>query len=215
MSIVRVLIWHGLTLAAVALFSGEPDNRPSVPKPGLPRHVLLIRHAEKPDDAADVHLTKRGEERARALSQLFAASRERPDPFPTPDFLFATRSTDKSDRPVETLTPLSMKLKLPIEHGYRNFLPGDAEIDKKPGRKGVFELADEILGKKKHAGKTVLICWHHGTIPDLAGRLKATGYPKKWKDTVFDRVWHISYDERGTATFADRPQRLLPGDSLK
>lgn len=210
MDVARVLIWPGLATAAVALFAGEPGDRQGVLKPALPRHVLIIRHAEKPDDPEDIHLTKRGEERARLLPQLFV----RPDPFPAPDFLFATRPTDKSDRPAETLAHLSMRLKLPIDRGYRNFLP-DADVDKREGRKGVFELADEILGNKKYAGKTVLICWHHGTIPDLAGRLKATGYPKRWKDAVFDRVWQISYDERGATTFADRPQRLLPGDSTK
>ena len=35
------------------------------------------------------------------------------------------------------------------------------------------------------------------------------------EDTVFDRVWQITYDDQGNATFRDRPQRLLPGDSEK
>jgi streptogramin lyase len=214
MNVARILICPALAVTAIMAVAGDPLERQGVVKPALPRHVLIIRHAEKPDDPADIHLTRRGEERAQALPQLFVASPERPDPFPTPDFLFATRPTDKSVRPIETLTPLSMKLKLPIDRGYRNFLPADADVDKKVDRKGVVELADEIIGNKKYAGKTVLICWHHGTIPDLAGRLRATGYPKKWKDAVFDRVWQISYDERGAATFADRPQQL-PGDSPK
>src|SRR5258708_32035858 len=163
----HLLAWPGIATAVLVLFAGDPVEPQGTLKPALPSHVLIIRHAEKPDDPADVHLTKRGDERARALQLLFVASPERPEPFPTPDILFATRPSDKSDRPVATLTPLSMKLKLPIDRGYRNLLP-DADVDKKDSRKGVFELADEILGDKKYAGKTVLICWHHGTIPDLA-----------------------------------------------
>src|SRR5262245_54693052 len=36
-----------------------------------PHHVLIIRHAEKPDDKDDKHLTSRGAARAAALPSLF------------------------------------------------------------------------------------------------------------------------------------------------
>jgi hypothetical protein len=57
----------------------------------------------------------------------------------------------------------------------------------------------------------VLICWHHGKIPDLA---KALGVfnPPKWDGKVFDRVWQITYT-KGKASLADLPQMLLYGDS--
>src|SRR6266852_4783353 len=101
------------TIALVGLLSAAsaPATSQTDGKLTNPRHVLIIRHAEKTDDPADVHLAKRGEERARALPQLFVASADRPEPFPTPDFLFATRATDRSNRPVETVTPLALKLK--------------------------------------------------------------------------------------------------------
>jgi hypothetical protein len=202
--------WSWLGVAAVGLLCTAAQADKGAAGVAPPRVVLIIRHAEKPDDPADVHLAKRGDERAAALPQLFIATPERPEPFATPDFLFATRQTDKSDRPVETVKPLSMQLKLPIDRAYRNRLPDDAD-----GRKGVFDLADEILGNKKYSGRNVLICWHHGTIPELAGRLGATGYPRRWRDAVFDRVWQITYDEQGKTVFANRPQKLLPGDSVK
>jgi hypothetical protein len=82
-------------------------------------------------------------------------------------------------------------------------------------KKGIADLSKEILGNKKYQGKTVLVCWHHGTMPALAGSLGVTGYPKKVPDNVFDRVWQITYDGKGNTTFADRPQRLLPGDWRK
>jgi len=56
----------------------------------------------------------------------------------------------------------------------------------------------------------VLICWHHGKIPELAAKLGAD-VPKHFKDTVFDRVWRIDYDKMGKVRFHDLPQQLLAG----
>jgi hypothetical protein len=36
--------------------------------------------------------------------------------------------------------------------------------------------------------------------------------PKHWDDTVFDRVWQVTFDDSGQATFTNRPQRLLFND---
>ena len=77
------------------------------------------------------------------------------------------------------------------------------------------KLAQEILQNRKYAGKTILICWHHGTIPDLARALGAADSPGDWDHKAFDRVWQLRYDEKGNVTFVDRPQQLLPGDSKK
>src|SRR5579883_1195338 len=63
----------------------------------FPARVLIIRHAEKPT----------GRERAAALYKLFEKSDGRPDPFPAPDFVFATEESKNSRRPVETVTPLA------------------------------------------------------------------------------------------------------------
>jgi len=52
-------------------------------------------------------------------------------------------------------------------------------------------------------------------MPELAKLLHATGYPVEVYGKVFDRVWQITYDDKGHTTFTDRPQRLLPGDSKK
>src|SRR5262249_40034999 len=88
-----------------------------------PQQVLIIRHAEKTGDKADVHLSKQGQERAEVLYQLFVASKDRPDPFPTPDFIFAASNAKDSQRPLETVTPFAMKLKLPINDTYQSKLP--------------------------------------------------------------------------------------------
>jgi hypothetical protein len=184
-----------------------------------PQCILLIRHAEKTGDKTDIHLSKQGTERALVLDQLFVASKDRPVPFPTPDFIFAASHHKDSQRPVETVTPLARKLKLTINDRYDSKLPAapDPNNDKEKAAKKerMQELRDEIFGSPKYFGKTILIAWRHSTISELAKTLKASKVPSKWEDNVFDRIWQITYDDQGNATFRDLPQRLLPGDAEK
>jgi hypothetical protein len=184
-----------------------------------PQHILIIRLGEKTGDQEDVHLSKQGQERAGVLHRLFAAAKDRPDPFPAPDFIFAATRHKDSDRPVETVTPLAKKLKLTVNDSYDSKLaaaPDKKDDKEKPAKKpGMAELRDELFGTPKYVGKTILVAWRHSTLPELAKTLKAGKVPEKWDDNVFDRVWQITYDDQGNATFRDRPQRLLPGDSEK
>ena len=156
-----------------------------------PRTVLIIRHAEKPAGKVDPNLTPKGYERASALVNLFPASFERPD------YLFATKASKHSNRPVETVTPLAKALHLPLSSNI-----DDASYP---------FLAREILTNHQYNGKVVMICWHHGTIPGLARALGVSNPPERWPDQVFDRVWRIRF--AGTvATLDILPQHLLPGD---
>ncbi len=154
-----------------------------------PRTISIIRHAEKPDDAGDPHLSERGRKRAAALTRY---------PFPELAAVFAAKTTQESARPVETVTPLAAALTLPISDGIKH--------------KEVASLAEGMLSHD-YAGKHLLACWHHEEIPDL---LKALGVnltrDYQWAD-VYDRIWVLTYLIDGTPSFEDRPQRLLPGDS--
>jgi hypothetical protein len=134
------------------------------------------------------------------LPQLFVASADRPMPFATPDFIFAAAGTEKSNRPVETVSPLAAKVQLPINTEYVNNASERA-------------LAHELLRNPVYAGKTILICWRHKQIPDLAYALRARNVPQRWPGHIYDRTWLIRYDAVGNAQFSDLPQRLLPGDS--
>jgi broad specificity phosphatase PhoE len=165
-----------------------------------PARILIIRHAEKPTEGKSVELSDEGKERAKKLHKLFEKSDARPNPFPRPDFIFATADSKESQRPNLTVAPLAKKLGLKVNDDYAN--------------KHFAKLAHELLHDKTYAGKTVLVCWHHGTIPDLIEKLGAKK-PHKIKDEVFDRVWQIEYDKKGNITFSDLPQRLMPGDSKK
>jgi hypothetical protein len=190
-----------LAALAAVLTLVMPSARPQDSKQSAPWQVLLIRHAEKPpDEAMSVDLSSVGKKRAEALPDLFKESNSRPKPFSTPDFIFATRNTKHSHRPLETVTPLARKLNLTVNTDY-----ADDEFAK---------LADHVLKNPKYANKTVLICWHHGTLPQLARKLRAADAPDRIKGSVFDRIWQIDYPGQ-KATFSDLPQRLLPDDSTK
>jgi hypothetical protein len=197
MAMVVSLVLLGVVLGATPQGTTPPADKDKV----FPRQVLIIRHAEKPDEADNVNLTEQGKERAKLLPQLFQRSDTRPMPFDKPDFLFATKNSQKSHRPLQTITPLAEALKLPINADFPN-----ADHAK---------LAEHLLSSPKYAGKVVLISWHHGTTPDLAKELRAS-VPEKyipWPKETFDRVWQITYDEKGKTTFSNRPQQLLPTDS--
>lgn len=157
-----------------------------------PKQILIIRHAEKNDAKADIDLNTRGYARAAALPTLFPAR------FETPDFLFASRQSKHSNRPVETITPLARALRLRIDNTF-------TDVDYK-------YLASCLLGKPIYAGQIVLICWHHEHIPAMARALGVKDAPEQWPAKRFDQVWRIEYPE-GVPTLTELAQRLLPGDA--
>lgn len=179
-----------------------------------PGQVQLIRHAEKSGDDIDIHLNSRGAARAAALPSLFVIPPTfptTPAPFTTPDFLLATKESKHSNRPVETVTPLARVL-------------GNLSIHHKHADKDYQEVVNDLFREAKYAGKIVLICWHHGKLPDLAHAIAAKAknadklkneIPERWDGSMFDRVWLFTFDDKGEATFANRPQQLLFRDSKK
>jgi broad specificity phosphatase PhoE len=189
-----------MVLASSTAFAQK--NKNGGENTSYPAHILIIRHAEKPPDGdRSLDLAAAGAARAKALPQLFTASATRPNPLPRPDFIFATQDTRHSHRPVDTATPLGATLGVRID---TEFADNDVRA-----------LAHELRSRRKYEGKTVLIVWHQGTIPDLAKALGATAAPAKWKDSVFDRVWEITYGKNGTVSFDNLPQHLMSGDSVK
>ncbi|MFM8274124.1 MAG: histidine phosphatase family protein [Gemmata sp.] len=188
--LVRTITTVAACLCTVGCAGAKPNTHPA--------RVLIIRHAEKPDDQSDRRLSATGKNRAAALHELFEKSEARPEPFPRPEFIFAAGPSKNSDRSEETVAPLAKRLGL--------------KLDARFGHESYDALAKELLGNPKYAGKTVLICWHHGNIPELAQALGYPEVPDKWKDGVFDRVWEVTYTG-GKAMLHKRPQALLPGDA--
>jgi phosphohistidine phosphatase SixA len=192
-------IFSPLKLICLLIFAqavGPQHVVPAAEKPTYrPSLILIIRHAEKPDDSSadkDPNLSPQGYARAKALARVIPAN------FPKPDFLIATKKSKSSDRPIETITPLAQALDEPIESTFKA-----EEVD---------ELAHTILSDPKYDGKVILIAWHHEKIPALAKALGVKDAPEKWNRKVFDRVWEITYDG-DEATWKDLPEKALPGDS--
>lgn len=119
--------------------------------------------------------------------------------FTSPNHIFATRASKLSKRPIETITPLATALKVPLNDG---FADNEASIKK---------MTNAILND--FPGDIILVCWHHGKIPDIAKALGISS-PPKWDGKIFDRVWQITFP-KGKAALKDLPQMLFYGDSAK
>lgn len=179
------------------------------------------------DTTGGPNLSVRGSSRATALTSLFAPAQYQRSAltcalvsaphdftgsyvpvdtpgsqprFATPDFIFATKTSHHSNRPIETITPLMSALNL--AEGHFNDKHADDDYAK---------VASDILTNSKYVGKVVLICWHHGKIPVLAKALGIAA-PPKWPAGVFDRVWRITW-QGGQATLNIQCQMLLYGDA--
>jgi hypothetical protein len=153
-----------------------------------PAQIILIRHAEKPADPENVHLSKAGVKRAERLVTFITT-----DPmmtrFGAPVAVFATRTTahDDGQRTQETLAPLARALKLSVQTPYVG--------------KDYAALAKLILGSSAYSGQTIVICWNHEEIPQLTAALGVAPEPPKWKGSVFDQVYVITYHD-GKAALA-------------
>jgi broad specificity phosphatase PhoE len=136
--------------------------------------ILLMRHAEKPDDPLDPNLSPAGRERAEKLVRYI------PETFGKPAWLFASAISKHSQRPFETIDPLAKSIDVPIDTSF-------ADQD-------YAALAQELAANPRYDGKLILICWHHGNIPPLAHALKAKhgDYPNPWDPNVFNLI--LSFD---------------------
>src|SRR5580658_1998007 len=178
---------------------------------------MLIRHAEKPDGTAqgvDVNgnggkefLVVRGWQRAGALVGLFApaSDQSRRPGIDRPQALFASGPVSgkdkkagggsKSDRPEQTITPLSQALGVPIDLS-------SAEGEERQVAAAALALSG-----------VVLIAWQHESIPAIADAiLGKTGIvPSKWPGDRFDVVWVFDLQPNGKYSFSQVPQLLLAG----
>jgi hypothetical protein len=194
---------EGTTLPPAA---EPPAAQPAAAQPAAkaaattgPSQVLILRHAEKPAEAHNPDLSPMGFARADMLAKAI------PDFFPNIDFLFAAAPSKQSDRPVETLTPLSKTLAMPL----------DTDI----ADEGYEVLAADLLSDARYAGKRVVICWHHGNIPELALGLKVPKAEIKnaqgmegmhWDPTVFDAFWLIKLADGAASLKISKQPPLKP-----
>ena len=169
--------------SALALLLGF--TAPVAPQmlPSGPATIVVIRHAEEPHDPNNPHLSKDGTARADRLVEFMTH-----DPamirLGTPAAIFATQTTNDGNgqRTQETVAPLAKVLRLQVQTPYHG--------------KDYAKLARRVMSDPALAGKTVVICWNHEWIPELAAALGVTPEPPKWKGKVYDQVYVISYKGR-------------------
>jgi hypothetical protein len=162
--------------------------------------VLIIRHAEKPENGSG--LTARGEQRARAYASYFRDFTVDSKPLRL-EAIFASADSAASQRPRLTVGPLADALALTVNTRYQD--------------KQTVKLANKLRASEQ--GKNVLICWHHGEIPNLLRALGAkpeTLLPKgTWPGRVFDWVIQLSYNREGKlipSTTRRLSEPVLPDD---
>lgn len=165
----------------------------------LPAQVILIRHAEKPDHGNE--LSTKGRERAAALAPYFAET-DYLTVHGTPVAIYAMAAPkgDSSLRAIQTVKPLADQLKMTIKD----------TIERDNYRK----MVEEIKSSPAYHGKTILICWEHKVIPEIARAFGALQTPGRWPPGSYDRTWIISFDSNGRPSFQNYAQRLMYGDSI-
>lgn len=154
---------------------------------GGPKRIILMRHADKTGDDGDEDLSEAGRARAEHLATYI------PQTFGKPDFIIATARSKHSDRPRETVQPLADALGMKVEH--------DMEKDE------IEDLADMIFNDPDYKGKTLVICWHHGSLPAIATLLGAPAgsYPDPWPDDAYNLILDLQYDPNsGSAPTVNR-----------
>jgi len=182
----RLLICYCVLMAASAFALAGPNDDPRADPIGCPglkdTVILLIRHAEKPDDG--LGLSADGQERAGNYVNYFRDYTVDGKGLKL-EHLFATADSKQSQRPRLTLEPLGKALGLDV----------DARFPTKNPAQFVMEL------RSREHGKALLICWHHKEIPEILRGLGADPdslLPKgEWPDEVFGWVLELHFDRNG------------------
>lgn len=190
--------------------------------------ILLVRHGEKPGDpamdaAADgPGLSPEGQARAQAYVGYFddfqASS---PDGSQSktakPQWVFATADNPgTSYRPRLTVSPFADAALVPFSC---------CLSDKRYG-----DLVTQLYADKTYDDTSILICWHHGKIIDLANALlsnnggapmpllsTASCWPSKWPPEVFGWLLQICFDGHGMPDVAwvrCINEKLMPDDTV-
>jgi phosphohistidine phosphatase SixA len=145
---------------------------------GGPGRILLMRHAEKTGKTDDIYLSAEGVKRAERLVKYI------PQTFGRPDFIYAAARSKRSIRSIETVKPLAAALGLEVQYHIED--------------KDFKTLVTEIFSKPEYRGKTIVICWHHGKLPEIAALLggQESNYPESWPQDVFNLILDFRYDPK-------------------
>ena len=191
----KLLICILWALAAPAAAFAEPlhDANSTV--------ILVIRHAEQSTDGDG--LSSAGQAHAKAYVNYFK-NFTIDGRLLKLDYVFAAADSRSSHRPRLTVEPTAKELGLTVDTQFKN--------------QQFLELVDKIQSLPQ--GTNILICWHHGKIPQLLRALGADPeslLPNgKWPGDVFDWLIELRYDENGDLFESKRiDEHLSSRDSIK
>ncbi|MBG3080124.1 histidine phosphatase family protein [Proteus mirabilis] len=160
--------------------------------------LVFIRHGEKPDNESG-QLTCKGLNRSLALPDVLI------NQFGKPDALFAAAPKQSklghSLRSLQTLSPLAIKMSLPIHLNYH--------------AKEIKKLCEDLLSQQ-YKNSVIFIAWEHDNLVKVARDImkKEGGDPKlipKWKSSDFDSIYILKIIREGdkkNVIFEQRQQGL-------
>jgi len=144
----------------------------------MPKKILLLRHAEEPDEEDNLDLSAAGRQRAEQLSAYI------PRTFGKPRFLFAAAPSSSSVRCYLTLRPLSDRLGLHIDAPYED--------------RDFTALAAKILADPAFDNALIVVAWTHKQLPALASAMNVSrdDFPGRWNEEAFDLIFELTYKKR-------------------
>ncbi|MEY2340870.1 hypothetical protein AB4090_02010 [Acidithiobacillus sp. IBUN Pt1247-S3] len=171
----------------------------------VPAEIIILRHGEKVNP---YRLSKIGEERARAIAQVYLGKDASQSLLPNCVKPAAVMSVTLHT--IETATPTSLSWSLP-ETAY-SAVPEwqQTEAQKKAEETTrTQEAAAALLNNPKYDGKVVIVFWEHAriasaklekhfpgqqvTFRQLLHLNQLHGVPKTWPKHTFDYFWIIRY----------------------
>ena len=160
-----------------------------------PAKILILRHAEKPSNHSNEHLSLQGYQRAAALSPYFQGN------FPGVNHIFAAGVGlhSPSHRPIETIRPTANALGKQI---HDEFLKDD-----------YLAMVAHIKSDAQYNAEELIICWEHSDIESIATAFGAIGVPSApWPADRFDLVWELTFTGTTGYRLKQIPQLLMYGD---
>lgn len=182
----------------ILLFILASASLPSVHANAAPAYIIILRHGEKISDKSR-NLSPKGYRRANALAKQFSSPLFEKR-YGRPAALYgASDRGNRSRRSIETLEPAAAALNLTVDDSF------------KKGQER--ELIEAIKNNESLDGKTVIISWSHGELPDFLKEFNIDGRKeKKWDNEVFNRFWILRNLPKGKWEFRAVDQGALPGD---
>jgi hypothetical protein len=152
--------------------------------------VILIRHAEKPDDGDNLSCS--GFNRSLKLPAVIKSK------FGIPDYIYVpepgTGKQTKNCRMFQTIVPLVVKYNLTVNTNY--------SVDE----------SDKVVQSIKKNKGTVLVVWEHKELATIAALLGVKSNNLQWGPDDYDSIWIITRSH-GQVTFTKDKEGIKPAET--